>query len=45
MRCDGRYGAPFRFLDYTNGAGRVISGELPADPVLPGIRLELAEIL
>ena len=24
-----RYGAPFRFLDYANGAGRVISGELP----------------
>ena len=25
----GRYGAPFRFLDYANGIGRVISGELP----------------
>ena len=25
----GKYGAPFRFLDYANGAGRVISGELP----------------
>lgn len=25
----GRYGAPFRFLDYANGSGRVISGELP----------------
>ena len=25
----GRYGAPFRFLDYANGVGRVISGELP----------------
>ena len=25
----GRYGAPFRFLDYADGAGRVISGELP----------------
>ena len=24
-----RYGAPFRFLDYTDGIGRVISGELP----------------
>ncbi len=23
------FGAPFRFLDYANGAGRVISGELP----------------
>lgn len=26
----GRYGAPFKFLDYANGIGRVISGELPA---------------
>ncbi len=25
----GSYGAPFRFLDYAGGAGRVISGELP----------------
>ncbi len=25
----GRYGAPFRFLDYAGGRGRVISGELP----------------
>ena len=25
----GRYGAPFRFLDYANGAGQVISGDLP----------------
>ena len=25
----GRHGAPFRFLDYANGSGRVISGELP----------------
>ena len=25
----GSYGAPFRFLDYANGVGRVISGELP----------------
>ena len=25
----GSYGAPFRFLDYANGSGRVISGELP----------------
>ena len=25
----GRYGAPFRFLDYANGTGRVISGERP----------------
>ena len=25
----GRYGAPFRFLDYANGLGRVISGDLP----------------
>ncbi len=25
----GSYGAPFRFLDYADGAGRVISGELP----------------
>ena len=25
----GRYGAPFRFLDYADGEGRVISGELP----------------
>lgn len=25
----GGYGAPFRFLDYAYGAGRVISGELP----------------
>ena len=25
----GRYGAPFRFLDYANGVGRIISGELP----------------
>ena len=25
----GRYGAPFRFLDYAYGSGRVISGELP----------------
>lgn len=25
-----RYGAPFRFLDYADGVGRVISGELPA---------------
>ena len=25
----GRYGAPFRFLDYADGNGRVISGELP----------------
>ena len=25
----GGYGAPFRFLDYADGAGRVISGELP----------------
>ena len=25
----GRYGAPFRFLDYAGGSGRVISGELP----------------
>ena len=25
----GRYGAPFRFLDYADGAGRVISGDLP----------------
>ena len=24
-----RYGAPFRFLDYADGEGRVISGELP----------------
>ncbi len=26
----GRRGAPFRFLDYANGTGQVISGELPA---------------
>ena len=25
----GRYGAPFRFLDYADGLGRVISGDLP----------------
>ena len=25
----GSHGAPFRFLDYANGNGRVISGELP----------------
>lgn len=25
----GRYGPPFRFLDYADGGGRVISGELP----------------
>ena len=25
-----RYGAPFKFLDYKNGIGRVVSGELPA---------------
>lgn len=25
----GSYGAPFHFLDYAGGAGRVISGELP----------------
>ncbi len=25
----GSYGAPFRFLDYANGTGRVVSGELP----------------
>ncbi|MCE2491793.1 MAG: AAA family ATPase [Alphaproteobacteria bacterium] len=25
----GRYGQPFRFLDYADGVGRVISGELP----------------
>ena len=25
----GRYGAPFRFLDYADGGGRVISGERP----------------
>ena len=24
-----RYGAPFRFLDYADGVGRVVSGELP----------------
>lgn len=24
-----RYGAPFRFLDYANGEGRVVSGDLP----------------
>jgi len=27
----GRYGAPFKFLDYTRGDGLVISGELPAE--------------
>ena len=26
----GRYGRPFRFLDYADGEGRVISGERPA---------------
>ena len=25
----GSHGAPFKFLDYANGSGRVISGELP----------------
>ena len=25
----GKYGAPFRFLDYTDGSGYVVSGELP----------------
>ncbi len=25
----GRYGAPFRFLDYRNGAGQAVSGEMP----------------
>ena len=25
----GRYGAPFRFLNYVGGVGRVVSGELP----------------
>ena len=25
----GRYGPPFRFLDYADGSGRVISGEMP----------------
>ncbi|MXZ83130.1 MAG: AAA family ATPase [Synechococcus sp. SB0666_bin_14] len=26
-----RYGSPFKFLDYTEGIGQVISGELPAE--------------
>ena len=26
-----RYGSPFKFLDYTEGVGQVISGELPAE--------------
>lgn len=26
-----RYGSPFKFLDYTEGTGQVISGELPAE--------------
>ncbi len=25
----GQYGAPFRFLDYTEGVGQVVSGDLP----------------